>query len=97
MFIIDIHYIVPLEEVDKYMDPHVQHLQKYYDAGNFIVWGRKEPRTGGVILGLADSKEAVERIIAEDPFYKHQLAQFTITEFIPRKYHPDLEDLLGNP
>ena len=95
MFIIDLNYIAPLEELDQHMTDHVNHLIKYYDKNIFIASGRKEPRTGGVILALADSKATVEEIIKEDPFYKHKLAEFNITEFLTSKYHPDLKNLLG--
>lgn len=95
MFIIDINYVVPLEEVDNYMDPHVKYLEKYYDKGVFVVWGRKEPRTGGIILALAAAKEEVEKIITEDPFHIHGLAEITVTEFLVSKHRPDLKGLLG--
>ena len=52
------------------------------------------PRTGGVILAMADSKKQVEEIILEDPFYIHKLAEFSITEFLASQYHPDLKKLL---
>jgi uncharacterized protein YciI len=94
MFIIDLHYIVPLEELDAHMIEHVKYLSKYYKENVFVASGRKVPRTGGVILALAESKEAVEKIIVEDPFYKHKLAEFTITEFLTSKYHPQLKKLL---
>ena len=95
MFIIDLTYIVPLEELDQHMSAHVKYLDKYYDQNIFVASGRKVPRTGGVILAIADSKDAVEKIIKEDPFYKHKLAEFNITEFLTSKYHPDLKNLLG--
>jgi uncharacterized protein YciI len=95
MFIIDLAYIVPLEELDQHMTEHVKYLGKYYDKNIFVASGRKEPRTGGVILALADSKNTVEEIIKEDPFYKHKLAEFNVTEFLTSKYHPDLKNLLG--
>ena len=41
------------------------------------------------------TKEEIELIITEDPFYKHELAEFTITEFLTSQYHPGLKDLLG--
>ena len=94
MFIIDLNYVVPLEEIDKFMDPHVKYLEKYYDKGVFVVWGHKEPRTGGIILALADTKEEVEKIITEDPFYIHGLAEIMVTEFLTSKYRPDLKGLL---
>jgi uncharacterized protein YciI len=94
MFIINLNYIVPLEELDEHMADHVKYLRKYYDKDIFVTSGRKVPRTGGIILALADSKEQVEKIIKEDPFYKHELAEFDITEFLTSQYHPDLKDFL---
>ncbi len=95
MFIIDLNYIVPLEELDKHMVAHVKYLRKYYKKNVFVASGRKVPRTGGIILALAASVEEVEKIISEDPFYKYELAEFTITQFLTSQYHPELENLLN--
>lgn len=92
MFIIDLNYIVPLEELDNHMAAHVKYLHKFYKKNVFVASGRKVPRTGGIILALTGSREEVEEIIKEDPFYKHGLAEFTITEFLTSQYHPDLKD-----
>jgi uncharacterized protein YciI len=94
MFVIDLHYIVPLEKLDAHMTEHVKFLKKYYDQNVFLASGRKVPRTGGIILALADSKEAVEEIIKEDPFYSHKLAEFKITEFMTSQLHPDMKKVL---
>lgn len=94
MFIIDLSYIVPLEHLDTYMADHVKFLKKYYKLNVFVASGRKVPRTGGIILALANSKEEVENIIKEDPFYSHNLAEFSITEFLTSQYHPELKKLL---
>jgi len=95
MYIIDLTYIVPLEELDVHMADHVDYLDKYYQKNVFIASGRKVPRTGGIILALANSVETIENIITEDPFYKHKLAEFKITQFLTSKYHPDLKNLLA--
>jgi uncharacterized protein YciI len=63
------------------MRAHVAFLKKYYAAGNFLVSGRQVPRTGGIIIALADSREQIESIMAEDPFCKHGLADVRIIEF----------------
>jgi uncharacterized protein YciI len=94
MFIISLNYIVPLEELDQHMAAHVKYLKKYYEADVFIMSGRKVPRTGGIIIAQADSKEILEKIIAQDPFYRHKLAEFKITEFLASQHHPGLKDLL---
>jgi uncharacterized protein YciI len=96
MFIINLTYIVPLEELDAHMAEHVAFLKKYYKQNVFVASGRKVPRTGGIILALAKSKEEVENIISEDPFYIHKLAEFSITEFLTSQYHPELKKLLAS-
>jgi uncharacterized protein YciI len=95
MFIIDIHYTAPIEEVDKHIDGHVAYLQKYIGNNTFIVTGRKIPRTGGILIANAGSKEEVEKIITEDPFYQHKVAEMTITEFTHSRHNPALDALLG--
>jgi uncharacterized protein YciI len=94
MFIINLHYIVPLEKLDEHMGDHVKFLRKYYGKRVFVMSGRKVPRTGGIILAMAKSKAAVEEIIKEDPFYIHQLAEFSITEFLTSQYHLELRTFL---
>lgn len=94
MFIIDLKYIVPLEKLDASMTAHVKYLHKYYKLDLFLASGRKVPRTGGIILCLAKSREEVDRIISEDPFYKLNLAEFSVTEFLASQHHADLRNLL---
>jgi len=94
LFIIDLHYIVPLDQLDAHMAEHVKYLQKYYKLNVFVASGRKVPRTGGIILALAKSKEEVEHIINEDPFIIHKLAEFRITEFLTSQSHPEFKKLL---
>jgi uncharacterized protein YciI len=96
MFIIDINYIAPLEEVNKYMDTHAAYLKKYTEKDIFLVSGKKVPWTGGILIANAGSKEEVEKIIAEDPFHQNKVAEMTITEFLHARHNPALNDLLGN-
>lgn len=95
MFVVDLKYVVPLEQIDAHMGEHMKFLRKYYKLKAFVASGRKVPRTGGIILAVAKSKEEVERIVAEDPFYIHRLAEFTITEFQTSQVHPSFKDLLS--
>jgi len=94
MFIIDLHYIVPLEKLDAHMTEHVKYLQKYYKQNVFVASGRKVPRTGGIILCLAKSREELDRIIKEDPFHIYKLAEFKVTEFMTSQSHPEIKKLL---
>ena len=81
MFIIELTYKAPLAQIDAQMRPHVAFLKKYYAAGNFLMSGRQIPRTGGIIVAVAESREQIEAIMAEDPFCRHGLAEVRIVEF----------------
>jgi len=94
MFIINLNYTAPLEQIDAAMGEHMKFLRTYYKKNVFVASGRKVPRTGGIILALAKSKEEVEQIMAEDPFCKLQLAEFTVIEFLTSQFHSDLKMLL---
>ncbi len=83
MFVISIDYTADFSEIDPLIDEHFLFLNKYYDNGLFVVSGRKEPRTGGIIITNNQSRAVIEKIIQEDPFYREQVADYTITEFIP--------------
>src|SRR5689334_10307251 len=81
MFVIELTYKAPLEQLDAAMKAHVAFLKKYYAAGNFLVSGRQIPRTGGIIVAVGESKEQMEAIMKEDPFCSRGLAEFRIIEF----------------
>jgi uncharacterized protein YciI len=94
MFVINLNYIVPLEQLDGHMGDHVKFLNKYYKENVFVASGRKVPRTGGIILAMGKTKEEIEEIIKEDPFHIHKLAEFTVTEFLTSQVHPKFKTLL---
>jgi uncharacterized protein YciI len=81
MFVIELVYKVDLAQIDAAMKPHVAYLNKHYDAGTFLVSGRKIPRDGGIILALGADRAAIEAIVKEDPFVAHGLADYRIIEF----------------
>jgi uncharacterized protein YciI len=90
MFVIELTYKAALTEIDASMAAHVRFLKKQYAAGTFVVSGRKIPRDGGIILATAGSREAVEAVIREDPFYTRGLADFRIVEFRASQRADDL-------
>ncbi len=86
MFIISLSYKKDISEVEKFIEPHVRFLDKYYTDKKFIFSGRKHPRTGGVILVRDVDKETLNEIIKQDPFYQNDIADYDITEVIPTRY-----------
>jgi uncharacterized protein YciI len=83
MFLISLTYKIPLRELDQYLEDHIAFLRKYYAAGKFIFSGPKVPRTGGLILAYNCSRGEAEAIIAEDPFYINQAADYELIAFDP--------------
>jgi uncharacterized protein YciI len=81
MFVIELAYKADLAEIDAHMAAHVIFLKKYYASGNFLVSGRKVPRDGGTILAVGKSRQQIEAIVQQDPFYTRGLADFRIIEF----------------
>jgi uncharacterized protein YciI len=81
VFVIELVYKVDLAQIDAHMKAHVVWLDKHYDAGTFLVSGRKVPRDGGIIIALAADRDAIEAIVKEDPFVANGLADYRIIEF----------------
>ena len=94
MFVIELIYKVDLAEIDAHMAAHVKFLKKYYAAGHFLVSGRKIPRDGGIILAVGESRDQIEGIVAEDPFYVHGLADFRVIEFRASQRAHDIQQRL---
>jgi uncharacterized protein YciI len=89
MFIISLSYKKDINEVERFIEAHVQFLDKYYAAKKFIFSGRKNPRSGGIIVVRNVDKETLTDMIKEDPFYQNDIADYDITEVIPTKYDQD--------
>lgn len=87
MFIFKLTYRKPLEDVEKHLAAHREYLDKFYQAGNFIASGPREPRVGGVILCNVGSTEEAKNIIAQDPFFINEIADYEITLFHATKHN----------
>jgi uncharacterized protein YciI len=95
VFVIELTYKAELADIDAAMPPHVAYLKKYYDAGTFVLSGRKIPRDGGVIVAVGESRERIEAIAREDPFHARGLSDFRVIEFRASQRSDDLQKLLG--
>lgn len=85
MFIISLSYQVPLENVDALISDHVDNLNEQYLKGYFVLSGRKEPRTGGLIISTLNDRDKLNEVLQQDPFYKEKIASYDVTEFVPTK------------
>lgn len=95
MVIAMLNYVKPIEEIEMALEPHRAFLEKYCTAGKLICAGRKNPRTGGVIILNVNSLEEAQSIISEDPFHIKELAEYELVEVIPTKYAKGFEKFIG--
>ncbi|MBU2896755.1 YciI family protein [Vibrio hepatarius] len=94
MFVINLTYQVPLETVDCFISQHIEYLNLQYEQGNFILSGRKEPRTGGVIISTLSEKADLNNILTQDPFYYEGIDHYEVIEIIPTKASAELAFLI---
>ena len=96
MFVIELTYTAALTRIDAHMTAHVKFLKKYYASGHFVVSGRKIPRDGGIIIAVGGSRQDIEAIIQEDPFFTHGLADFRVIEFRASQRADDIQKRIDN-
>lgn len=93
MYLILLSYRVSLAEVDALIEEHRAYLERNYRLGYFLLSGRKEPRTGGVILARAEGRAEIDAIIRNDPFHREKVAEYEIIEFVPSMAAEQLKEL----
>lgn len=93
MYLVELTYIKPIEEIDKQLKPHIEFLKKYTSTGKIIMAGRKLPRTGGMLIINSKTRNELDEILSEDPFMIHDLASFNIQEFVPSIIIDELQHL----
>jgi len=93
MFLINLTYKKPLSEVDQHVAEHMAFVAAHYVSGEFLLSGRKEPRSGGVIVAKVASRERAEQIVRADPFFREDLATYEIVEFLVASTAPELSAL----
>ncbi|ADM96959.1 YciI family protein [Dickeya dadantii] len=81
MYIISLTYNAPLDEVENLLERHVTWLKRGYEQGVFVASGRKNPRTGGVILAKSVGREELDDFLKQDPF--QAVANYEVIDFQP--------------
>ncbi len=93
MYIVNLTYHRPIEEVDSYLEGHITWLKHYFQEGSFIASGRKDPRTGGVILVKNMERTQLDAILAQDPFIA--VANYEVTNVALTTASSGFEALVG--
>jgi uncharacterized protein YciI len=95
MFLIEITYTRPIEEIEAKTAEHRAWLDGQIADGLLILTGPKVPRTGGFLIARGGkSLEEVAAIMKQDPFAAHGLADYRIVEFAAGRMNPALADFV---
>ncbi|HZQ48366.1 MAG TPA: YciI family protein [Verrucomicrobiae bacterium] len=95
-FLLEGKHLVPFEELGDLVPKHHAFLQKGYEAGHFLFSGPQIPPHGGFLVARAESLEALNELLAEEPFVKAGKMRFSrITEFSAAQSQPHLRDWFG--
>jgi uncharacterized protein YciI len=94
MFIIQLTYKCPINEVDKYTQAHREFLDYHYKQGLLLASGPMKPRTGGIIIATTTDKAHLESVFQQDPFYLAELADYQFIEFTPIKHRNEIKELI---
>ena len=81
MFILLSRYLVPLDEVDRWVPEHRAFLERHFEAHHLLTSGPQEPRTGGVIVTHDMTRAEVDAMLAEDPFVREGVSEYQVIEF----------------
>jgi len=82
-FVVTIDYLRPLPEIEAATPDHRAWLRGLLDAGQLIVSGPFVPRSGGMLLIKAETQEALEHLLLQDPFARQHLASYQIRQWSP--------------
>jgi uncharacterized protein YciI len=81
LFVIDLRYLVSLEQIDAEISRHAAFLDKFYKSGHILMSGRQVPRTGGIIIAKGKNRNAVLNMMKEDPLVRKKMASIDVIEF----------------
>ena len=90
MYVVLLHYTAPENQVDEALPEHSEWVSRHYDAGDFIVAGRRQDHDGAVIIARAMSRGKLDAILATDPFATRNLVRHEVFEFAARRAIPEL-------
>lgn len=81
MFVLISRFQRPVEEVNRSFALHSAWVQRQYDAGRFLVSGRREPPIGGIAVARAANEQELREVLNTDPYQQRGLAEYEIFAF----------------
>lgn len=100
MYYIDIvldHENIPADRADEMLAAHRQWFGKFAQSGHFLIVGPyRDQAHAGIVIAQAESREALDAILAEDVYYADKLASYKVREFQANLIAENIEQFKGN-
>lgn len=84
-YVLESQFQKPFDQFGNVVAEHRVYLQTWYDKGVLLCSGPKTDKSGGIIIGKAESMADIAAMIGGDPYNVMGLATYTIKEFNPVK------------
>ncbi len=95
-YLLEGEHLVPFDELAHLVEAHHAFLQRGYDRGDFLFSGPQVPPHGGFLVARAQNREALDRLLADEPFVSAGKMRFSrIVEFEPAQNASVLDSWFG--
>ena len=91
IYVVILKYIVPFEELSKWIPDHRAFLQQYYDDETILFSGPLTNKQGGIVVLKASHQDWVEEVFTHDPFAKNHVATYQVLELEVRAFQSFLD------
>jgi len=92
-FLLEGQHLVPFSELAHLVDEHHAFLDRGYREGVFLFSGPQVPPHGGFLVARAESLDALNAYLGDEPFVKAKVMRFSrVTEFNAAQYQGFLQE-----
>lgn len=91
MYVVLLHYTVPVEEADLILPDHFEWVGRHYRSGDFIAEGRCPARDEcSIVIARGMPRGQLEAILATDPLARQRMVRSEVLEFQALRTIPEL-------
>ena len=95
MFVVFLRFSALKSEAPRLMPAHNDWIRRGFDDGVFLTVGALQPSAGGAVLAHGLSREALEALLAEDPFVAEGVVEPEIFEISASRADARLDFLVA--
>ncbi len=69
------------EKSKQYREQHLEFIKEKREEGSVLMFGRFTDGAGGLVIYKGESKEAVEALVSQDPYFMHGARHLELHEW----------------